>query len=315
MMMFSIKKLAQIFFIFFFSFVLDFQVLAFSTCITSSRNTCSLLSSTSDDIIVNNNNDDGGGGGDNKDIINSNEWSVTDDWSSLSSVVGTVENSNIDSSKLFNQDFVTYAAREMERQYEQQQMMMMIPTYPPSKEDTWISDAIDEIHNSFSTLPLYDTGFEEYTVQQDDDGNNNNNNFASTMDQEIAMLVRCNEHPEELLIYEGRALAPLTDKESNDPFQLVEQHQQQQQATTTTTNYFRMTPFLKESVSKMFHTHAIPDPRDGVLSLDRKGVARWMTKCLQSEEKTPVSAHEKRCLLYTSPSPRDLSTSRMPSSA
>ena len=145
------------------------------------------------------------------------------------------------------------------------------------------------------------------------------------MDQEIAMLVRCNEHPEELLIYEGRALAPLTDKESNDPFQLVEQQQQQATTTTTnpttnyfrqleqqpakdddettaatktnpTTNYFRMTPFLKESVSIMFHKHAISDPSDGVLSLDRKGVAKWMTKCLKSEEKIPVSAHDNRVL-------------------
>ena len=34
-----------------------------------------------------------------------------------------------------------------------------------------------------------------------------------------------------------------------------------------------------------------------------------------SDEEFPIDAVTKICLLYTSPSPRDLSTSRMPSSA
>ena len=196
------------------------------------------------------------------------EWSITDDWSSLSS--DTVENRNIDSSKLFNQDFALYAASEMEKRQ---------TPIPPSGEDVWISDVIDEIHNSFSTLPLYDTGFDEQKVD---------NTTASSMDQEIAMLVRCNEYPEGLLIYEGRALPPLTERERNDPFQLVSLRDE--------STSFQMTEFLKHSVAMMFQKHALPDPRDGIPSLDRKGVARWMTTCLKTEEKKPTSAHEKRVL-------------------
>ena len=49
---------------------------------------------------------------------------------------------------------------------------------------------------------------------------------------------------------------------------------------------------------------------------------KWMGELLDSLEKQTfqdfevvVSDQSKSCLLYTSPSPRDLSTSRMPSSA
>ena len=40
-----------------------------------------------------------------------------------------------------------------------------------------------------------------------------------------------------------------------------------------------------------------------------------LTQCLGLRDVIQDYDHEKDCLLYTSPSPRDLSTSRMPSSA
>ena len=49
-------------------------------------------------------------------------------------------------------------------------------------------------------------------------------------------------------------------------------------------------------------------------------IPRFVKKAAETKNFTgvfllPASTHAKYCLLYTSPSPRDLSTSRMPSSA
>ena len=53
--------------------------------------------------------------------------------------------------------------------------------------------------------------------------------------------------------------------------------------------------------------------------LNKKGVASYRRANPGSKLKTAVTTKpsklKKGCLLYTSPSPRDLSTSRMPSSA
>jgi hypothetical protein len=199
-------------------------------------------------------------------------WSLADDWSSLSSE--NVENSSTDSAKIFNQDLAVQAAREMEE--------ANVEHLAPSEEEVWLGDAIDEIHNAFSTLDesLYDTSFEEeeFTSAQSMD---------DAMDQEIAMLVRCNEYPEHLLVNEGRAIAPLTELEKNDPFQLVEFTQDYR---------FQPTQFLKESVSTIFHDHCISDPSDGMLSMDRKAIAKWMTKSLTTENEGLVSAHDSRVL-------------------
>lgn len=202
------------------------------------------------------------------------EWSIADDWSSLT--LENPENSLPDSGTLFNQDLASNAAHEIEESFAG-------PPPKMSEEDIWIHDAVDEIHNSFSTLddpPLYDTSFGEggdnFVVHSTDD-----------MSNEIAMLVRCNEHPEELLISEGRALPPLTDEEKNHPSQLV----------LLTEDECEATEFLRGAVSKTFRKHATPGEIDGVMGLDRAGVAKWMTEALKSEKmEGRVSAHDKRVL-------------------
>eukprot|EP00831_Metopus_contortus_P079421 TRINITY_DN789_c0_g1_i4.p1 TRINITY_DN789_c0_g1~~TRINITY_DN789_c0_g1_i4.p1 ORF type:complete len:120 (-),score=20.99 TRINITY_DN789_c0_g1_i4:144-503(-) len=87
---------------------------------------------------------------------------------------------------------------------------------------------------------------------------------------------------------------------------------------------------------------AVPEKEElgkwaGLCKVDKKGESRRIVKTsvvvitnfgepsqyldyLKSEykvdvEQKPLTFHSYRCLLYTSPSPRDLSTSRMPSSA
>jgi hypothetical protein len=203
--------------------------------------------------------------------VTQDPWSISDDWSTLSSEYP--ENTDFDPNTLSNQDLAFNTARELEA----------AGTATLSEEDLWISDVVDEIHNYYATLddpPLYDTAIDknkEVTKTESIDD----------MGDEIAMLIRCNERPEDMLIAEGRALPPLTDAEKNDVSQLV---------VLTEPSNCDATDFLRASVSKMFQQHATPDKTDGVLSLDRAGVAKWMTQSLRSER--PVSAHEK-CVLQT----------------
>jgi hypothetical protein len=153
-----------------------------------------------------------------------------------------------------------------------------------SDEDIWIQNIVDEIHNAYPTLedqPLYDTSFDEPTVDYSAEDSIRNN-----MDDEIAMLVRCNERPDLLLIDEGRALPPLNNEETNDVSHLV----------LWNNDAFEATEFLKQAVSKMFQEHAVPSVRDGILSMDRACIASWMTKSLHKEEKGKVSQHDGRVL-------------------
>jgi len=197
-------------------------------------------------------------------------WTEADDWSLLS--MENERNSSPDSESLYNQDMAWNAARDFEAIAQGDVKL--------SPEDAWIGSIVDEIHNSFATLedhqPLYDSDFDEP---------DNTRNEVDVMSNEIALLVRCNQYPKDLLISEGRALPPLTDYERNDVFQLVSIEEES----------IRPTEFLRESVSRIFHEHAKADPLDGVMSLDRTGIANWMTKALKTEEGR-VSAHDSRVL-------------------
>jgi hypothetical protein len=209
---------------------------------------------------------------DSSSSSSSSTWSEADDWSLLS--LESEQESTPDSEELYNQDLAWNAAKDFEA---------ASVNVVSSQEDNWISSMVDEIHNSFATLdvPLYDTSFEESgTVSNDVD----------EMSNEIAMLVRCNEHPEDLLVSEGRALAPLTESERTNVFQLV--------SIVGEDSSIRPTECLNDSASKLFHQHATPDPVDDVLRLDRQGVAAWMTQALKSEkgQRLPVSAHDSRVL-------------------
>lgn len=148
-----------------------------------------------------------------------------------------------------------------------------------SAEDIWIWDAVDEIHNDFSTLN--DDFFDEQSADDSIEAS-----VDSEMDDEIAMLVRCNEEPESLLIDEGRAYAPLTKEEKNDVSQLV----------VFNNDKFEATKFLKDAVSNMFVKHADSSPLDKILSMDRASIASWMTKSLKEEGEGKVSQHDRRVL-------------------
>lgn len=148
-----------------------------------------------------------------------------------------------------------------------------------SEEDIWIQDAVDEIYNLFPTLDD-DSGYEHGTDDKIQAS------IESEMDEEIAMLVRCNEDPESLLIAGGRAYAPLTNDEKNEVSQLV----------FLKDGEFEATKFLRDAVSTMFREHAVPSTLDGILSMDRASIASWMTKSLKSEGEGKVSQHDHRVL-------------------
>ena len=214
-------------------------------------------------------------------------WGIADDWSSLSSE--NPENSGIDGSTIFNQDLAINAARDIVYSTGGVDVEM-------SEDDIWLRDAIDEIHNEFSTLDpsvkLYDVGygrdgFESYTKTI---------SYLDEMGEEIAMLVRCNERPEAMLVEGGRALPPLSNEEKNDVSQLLDIIAQDDGVVVEPTD------FLRESVSSMFHEHARrnelgKNDDEGLLILDRPAVAKWMTKALKSEKNTRrVSAQDVRVL-------------------
>ena len=197
-------------------------------------------------------------------------WSIGDDWSELSQ-----ESTTPDSEILFNQDLARNAAREISA----------AATTTLSEEDLWINEMVDDIYNPLGSRddpPLYDTGFETYTKTI---------SFLDEMGTEIAMLVRCNERPEELLIEGGRALPPLTDHERNNVNQLIQ--------TADTEGTFQATDFLKEAVSAIFHQYAHED-LCGELVLDHSGVAAWMTQSLGPQNEGRISPHDRRVLTYIS---------------
>jgi hypothetical protein len=101
------------------------------------------------------------------------------------------------------------------------------------------------------------------------------------MDQEIALLVRCNQDPKNFLISQGRAIPDLTDSERFDLRQLLD------------TN-FQPTDFFLWAISTMFEQHCKSQRINGddatYSVLDGNGVAAWMEKC--SGE--PLGLHDPR---------------------
>jgi hypothetical protein len=203
-------------------------------------------------------------------IESSCSWSVADDWTALSKASSSI---TTEDSIAFDGVYPVAVANDI---------------VTASDEDVWIQDVVDEIHNSFSTLvdhpPLYDTSFEEPTM-------NIENSLENEMDDEIAMLIRCNEQPETMLIAEGRALPPLTQTEKNEVSQLVIEIEDGEIGKS-----FQATEFLKDAVSNIFRQHATPSVFDGVLSVDRSGIASWMTTCLQQDGEGRVTPHDRRVL-------------------
>ena len=182
-------------------------------------------------------------------------WEVDDNWWRLSDAQSAT------SLPEPGEDIVKTAALSMEHPSNEEL----------SEDDEWVNDSVNVILDSAldsdtSLGPIYDAPGEKMQVTLEDQ-----------MGKEIALLVRCNQSPQEMLVSEGRALPPLTDEERNDFSQLV----------TKGNDTIEFTDFFRYSISAMFKEHANPD---GVMKA--AGVASWMSRSLG----THVSAHDRRVL-------------------
>lgn len=206
-----------------------------------------------------------------------NDWSATDNWNRLSK-----DNQEINTNHLLIADQITLAALRM-------QNFGMNPAAPElSKEDQWLRHVIEHIvtddEEEVDTKP---SSVDKHTTRTE--------TFSDDMGREIALLVRCNQNPHDLLMEGGRMVEELTDQQRNDVRQLVQYD--------GTSGAWQATPFLREAASSMFQTHVSnnkPD-RQGIngdsrtlaatkSALDAVSVASWMSKSLRET----VGPHDKR---------------------
>lgn len=190
----------------------------------------------------------------------SSSWNPEDDWSQLS-----IENKSIDSSKIYNIDQVTNAASQMVNKDHAVLEQM-------SEEELYISEAVDQIHEAIiDPFSPYDT--------DDKIGGVKLETFLDEMGREIALLVRCNERPENLLVSTGKAIPNLSHEEKYDPLQLI---QASNSISESSVRGFIPTPFFVKSIKSIFSEHAIEDRTKHTSKekqvLDRNAVASWFSK-------------------------------------
>lgn len=235
---------------------------------------------------------------------NSN-WNVGDDWSELSSSASTIESSSI-----FNVDAAAKAALDLEQwmnedndgEKNQEEIFDFgddNERFPvPSVDDDLMQNAIDTIQ-SYSLDPngpaLYDT-FDSINV------GTKTVNFVDEIGKEIALLVRCNERPDELLVDAGKALPSLSDEEKYNVFQLVNKKQSPLSETTDnsmSSHEYEPSAFLIDSVNAIFRCHAKArkiDEDTSLKVLDYVGIASWLSKSLDES----VGQHDKRTAVIMS---------------
>ena len=136
-----------------------------------------------------------------------------------------------------------------------------------------------------------------------------------------AIIIRCNEKGEDtkLAIAAWRNMAR-TDGQS--PSQLFFGRRQKQQLPMISAHSRRGNRDLSgrdktaaaAEKHRNAHTHDLGELQPGTKARMQHHITNRWDKCVTVESRRP-NGHAYTCLLYTSPSPRDLSTSRMPSSA
>jgi hypothetical protein len=219
-----------------------------------------------------------------------------------------------------NKDLAQQAARAMEQGLltNEQSQEPQVVNQKQSSENAWLKDALDHIltvtENDHDRNHDGDSGLLKMTQAQaeatnDDDGLHTET-FIDDMGREIALLVRCNTSPQDLLIQEGRALAPLTDAQRNDVSQLVVRATKHEPNTNTGTNAWLMTDFFQQAVTAVFEKHVVTvgndndnndDDDDGRLAvLDAAGVAAWMKQSLGAEEPGSIGPHDRRVTMTIS---------------
>lgn len=172
------------------------------------------------------------------------------------------------------------------------------------EEDAFTQSVIDKIQTE-SLDPdgpaLYDLhGHNPFKQRSSTQDTSSTLSFSSDdlgQDQEIALLVRCNERPNSLLVDGGRALPTLSDEEKYDVYQLVckilKSDSLGQDSSDEQSFYFEPTDFFRESVTKIFNVHAKVIKVEGGRNIKVLGyaqIASWLSKSLGES----VGQHDKR---------------------
>ncbi|GKY92472.1 hypothetical protein MPSEU_000217600 [Mayamaea pseudoterrestris] len=191
-------------------------------------------------------------------LFSESSWSITDDWNGLSKAESA--DNNLPFGLIHQVDS---------------------PEKIPSAEEQWLQDTVDAI--------LYDKEDNNDSSETIHQKNNLPASFEDDMGDEIALLIRCNEQPQSMLVQEGRALPPLTNAERFHPSQLLERFVGEQWVSSK---------FLDRSVNKMFDSHAktatTRNNDEKIKVMDAKSVASWFQRCLQPAQ--AIGPHDQRVL-------------------
>lgn len=228
-------------------------------------------------------------------------WSVTDDWTALSQT----EQRHVQGHDIFQQDLLWRAARRLEFGQAYNRRDDDDGDDAASPDDAWLQESIQKILNPRHEEDDDEDGDEKGDADEDHKKVTSQEYTASAhvADQEekeghqVALLVRCQQVPQDLLIAEGRAVADLTWAQAHDVRQLVQWNQER--------GWWEATDFLREAASQLFEQHVVVaaianGSRSGKDNNDKTGddeplwdasaVASWMRQSLREA----CGRHDKR---------------------
>ena len=207
-------------------------------------------------------------------------WALSDDWSNLSSKA-TDKNHDLSNLNAFSNDVESLKDVLKEKL---------------SQEDQYISETIDSIvnHNGDPTDPqLYDTLKSMDRKKLDEESEREMN--------EVAMMIRCNKSPDDLLIREGRALGPLEDDEKFDLQQLamrIEIRSENRDTSRDPLNIiivqnesYEPTDFFGKAVYNLFSIYAEESKEDNAV-MNSEAMAKWLGICLNES----IGKHDRQVL-------------------
>lgn len=230
--------------------------------------------------------DEGGYGGSTTE----NEWSTTDDWNRLSDE--NPQNSAVDSRTLLDQDIIRTVANLLADE------SIGLNKKPKSSEEKWVDDTISHIYHVEESCCKNDLIISDDESETIFENNDEDLEFEEDMSREIAMLVRCNESPETMLIEQGRAIPELTPEQLNDVSQLI-QSDDSNHIEENQPHQWIATTFLQQAVHFMFEQHGSTmqingDPETTKI-MDAVGIASWMqTSLKEAADATTTTKYEAK---------------------
>ena len=242
------------------------------------------------------------------------DWSVSDDWSKLSRA--SPHNAEWNSDDVYNQDVTEIAAMRM--QLHQQQNERHTYETETDEDDVWLRQQLDSILTQPDDLALdgLDNVKNEHSLNNATDKHLDFN--EDDMGDELSLLIRCNESPQNLLIQTGRTLPTLSQIQKDALSQLLKRHEigdddrvQDSTAVTVGATCWKPTKFLRQACQTMLKRHGSqlteetktnPMDTDSTSKanttpsswiLNRQGIAQWLETSL-GQPKGTIGVHDLR---------------------